>query len=71
MTDVKISEFTLPEETALAVGSIYRDAYEHGHRVGLSFGLSEKAWLHKVWPLFGIVLFASGLTIGMLIGASR
>jgi hypothetical protein len=71
MTPEKISEFTLPEDAVLALGAIYREAYEHGHRVGLSFGLAEKAWLHKVWPLFGIVLFASGLAVGMIVGATR
>lgn len=71
MTDHKISEFHLPEDAVLAVGAIYREAYEHGHRVGLSFGLAEKAWLHKMWPLFGIVLFAVGLTVGMIIGGLR
>lgn len=71
MTPEKISEFTLSEDAVLALGAIYTDAYKHGHQVGLSFGLAEKAWLHKVWPLFGLVLFASGLTIGMIFGGLR
>jgi hypothetical protein len=71
MNPEKISEFTLPEEAVLALGAIYSDAYEHGHQVGLSLGLAEKAWLHKMWPLFGLTLFAAGLTIGMIVGAAR
>jgi hypothetical protein len=60
----------LTDEALRGLDAIYREAWQQGRRTGFGAGVGEKAWLHKTWPGFGILLFVVGTLFGIFVGAN-